>query len=78
VYQTPLINLDQVPYCFKNKDINQAISDEERDNSTFSLEKLLVIQNRIKHLPELQCFAVKGESDDYLVKLFSGKNYTCT
>lgn len=49
----------------------------EKEYSTFSLTKKLLLNNRIVHVPKLQCLIVQGE-EEYLVKLSINNNNSCT
>jgi len=78
-YPKSSIDLKDVPYCFINKDMrSKQLERDEEEYSTFSLVKRLILQNRVVHVPQLQCFIVKGEKEEYLVKLNSSKIDSCT
>jgi hypothetical protein len=57
---------------------NKQLERNEEEYSTFSFAKRLNLQNRIVYVPQLQCFIVKGEKEEYLVKLNGNKKDSCT
>lgn len=79
-YPTSLICLEDIPYCFMNMNMKskRLENDVEEEYSTFSLAKRLVLNNRILHVPQRQCFIVKGEEDEYLVKIRGNEKDSCT
>jgi len=68
VYPDSVIDLKNIPYCFKNKDnyINPE-GDKEKVSSVFSLAKMLILENKVKHLPQDGMFLVG--KDKYAVKM---------
>lgn len=78
-YPKSSIDLKDITYCFMNKDMrSKQLESDEEEYSTFSLAKRFILQNRIVHVPQLQCFIVKGEKEEYLVKLNDNKKDSCT
>lgn len=68
VYPDIVIDLKNVPYCFQNKDnyINPE-EDKEKVSSVFSLAKMLILENKVKHLPQDGMLLVGNEK--YAVNL---------
>lgn len=68
VYPETVIDLKRMPYCFQNKDDNvKHEAKEEKVCSTFSLAKMLVLEDKVKHIAQDGLFLVGDEK--HVVKL---------
>lgn len=70
-----ILTLISYPTYLKIKISNK--TEKQRPFLHYSLAKMLVLQGRIRHIPEEQLFVVSSEQKKYMVTLFPQETCTC-
>lgn len=70
------IELEKLPYIFFNKDFPKK-NTEEMPYTNYGIAKWLVMQNKVRLVPEEQVFIISGLNNKYLVKLHPTESCSC-
>lgn len=74
VWPTCNIPLEKLPYIFQNQDFHKS---KEEPYTKYSVAKLLVLEGRVRLIPEDQAFIVTCDTEKYIVTLHPKRNCSC-
>lgn len=69
--------LDSLPYVFENKDLQRIKFENEEPFTKFAFARQLVLQGKIRYIPQEQSFIVSSGENRYLVALHPKERCSC-